>query len=259
MGRLEGKAALVTGGTTGLGAAICSRFLEEGARVVFTGHDVALGAAAERELDAGDAATFVRADAADPREVETSVATAVERLGGLDVLVNNAGIGVAATLLGTPVADFDKVMAVNVRGYFLYAKATFPHLRSGGGSMCHVSSDAAILGERNVGAYSISKAAVNMLSNVLALECGPHGVRSNTICPGDTEPGMRHMAAPGHDDGQEDASAWRIPPVGRVGTAADVAAAAVYLSSDEATFVNGIHLLVDGGMRAGYDAAAPPD
>jgi NAD(P)-dependent dehydrogenase (short-subunit alcohol dehydrogenase family) len=257
VGRLEGKAALVTGGTTGLGAAICAAFLAEGARVVFTGRDAALGASAEGRLGAGGTAGFLRADAADADEVRGSVVTAVERLGGLDILVNNAGIGVAATTLATPVADFDKVMAVNVRGCFLYAQAAFPHLRAGGGCMIHISSDAAILGERDIGVYSVSKAAVNMLSNVLALECGPHGVRSNTICPGDTEPGMRHMAPPGGDDGQEDDSAWPLPPVGRVGTAVDVAAAAVYLASEEASFVNGIHLVVDGGMRAGYNAGTP--
>ncbi|MEX0754368.1 MAG: SDR family oxidoreductase [Actinomycetota bacterium] len=257
MERLEAKTALVTGGTTGLGAAICERFLTEGARVVFTGRDPALGERAEAAFSKIGFARFLRADAAVVADVDASVADAVRTLGGLDILVNNAGIGVGASTLNTPVADFDAVMAVNVRGCFLYARAAFPHLRDRGGSMIHISSDAAILGEPAVGVYSISKAAVSMLSNVLAIEGGPEGVRSNAICPGDIEPGMRHMAPPGERYGQEDSASWPLPPVGRIGSASDVAAAAVYLAGDEAAFVNGTQLVVDGGMRAGYGAGRP--
>lgn len=262
-GRLERTRALVTGGTTGLGWGIAERFLDESARVVITGRDAELGERAEAGLRRRGDVCFVRADAAAEEDVIRSVHAAVERLGGLDVLVNNAGIGVAATLLETPVEDFDSVMAVNLRGPFLYAKAAFGHLRESGGCMIHMSSDAGVLGEQQVGAYSVSKAALTMLSNMLALECAPHGVRSNVICPGDIEPGMRHMAPPGERDGQEDPGTWLVPPVGRIGRASDVAAAAVYLASDDATFVNGIALLVDGGMRAGYRAgrqqSQPPE
>ena len=258
MGRLQDRTALITGGTTGLGLAIAERYLLEGARVVITGRDAAIGDGAQRRLRDRGAAWFVAADAADPADVRGSVHRAVEMLGGLDVLVNNAGIGVAATVLETPVEDFDKVMGVNVRGPFLYAREAFGSLRERGGCMIHMSSDAGVLGEHTVGVYSISKAAVSMLSNMLALECAPHGVRSNAICPGDIEPGMRHMAPPGRDDGQEDPAEWLIPPVGRIGRAGDGAGAAVYLAGPDASFVNGITLLVDGGMRAGYRAGRRP-
>jgi NAD(P)-dependent dehydrogenase (short-subunit alcohol dehydrogenase family) len=257
-GRLEGKAALVTGGTTGLGLAIAERFIDEGSSVVVTGRNSALGDQAGRHLRGRGEARFIRADAAVPEDVRASVAAALDHLDGLDVLVNNAGIGVAATLLDTPVEDFDNVMAVNLRGPFLYAQEVFPHLRERAGCMIHVSSDAGVLGEHRVGAYSVSKAALAMLSNMFALECGPLGVRSNAICPGDIEPGMRHMAPPGEEDGQEDTAGWSLPPVGRIGRASDVAAAAAYLASEEAAFVNGIALVVDGGMRAGYRAGRPP-
>jgi NAD(P)-dependent dehydrogenase (short-subunit alcohol dehydrogenase family) len=257
VGELEGKAALVTGGTTGIGFAITEAFLREGARVAFTGRNEELGREAERSLGAG--ASFLAADAEDPGQIRASVREVTSTLGGLDVLVNNAGVGVLATPLETPLEDYERVMDVNVRGYWLYAQECFPHLEARGGNMIHVSSDAGVLGEVEIGVYSVSKAAVNMLSNMFAVEGARRGVRSNVICPGDTEPGMRHMGPPGDPDlPEDDPGTWALPPVGRVGRGADVAEAAVYLASDRAAFVNGVALLVDGGMRAGYDTARPP-
>ena len=264
-GRLAGKSALITGGTTGIGYGIAERFLAEGASVVITGRDDRLGREAEASLRAAavqagagqegagrDAAWFVAADARDPAAVSASVQTAAGYLGGIDVLVNNAGVGVQAGLLSTPVEAFDMVMEVNVRGYFLYACAAYPHLAARRGCMIHIGSDAGVWGERSIGAYSVSKAAVVMLGKMLALEGGPDGVRSNVLCPGDTWPGMRHMAPPGEEDRPEDDSDWPVPPVGRIGQAGDVAAAAVFYASADAGFLTGTSLLVDGGMTAGY-------
>lgn len=259
MGELEGKAAIVTGGTTGLGFAIAQAYLREGARVVFTGRDEAIGARAQEALRADGDTWFLRADAAVPAEIDRSVVEALGHLGRLDVLVNNAGIGVEATALDTPLEHFDRVMAVNVRGCLAYAQACAPHLEATGGSMIHIGSDAGVLGEVDIAVYSVSKAAVHMLSNMLAIECGRRGVRSNVIAPGDIAPGMRHMAPPGQEHGQEDPATWMVPPIGRIGRAADVADAAVYLASARASFVNGVELLVDGGMRAGYRTARPPE
>jgi NAD(P)-dependent dehydrogenase (short-subunit alcohol dehydrogenase family) len=251
VGRLTGKSALITGGTTGIGLAIAERFLAEGAAVVITGRDHDLGRQAQRALRRSGQAWFVSADAGDPAAVRESAGAAVERLGGLDVLVNNAGIGVQAGLLETPVEDYDRVMAVNVRGYYLYARSVYPHLAARRGSMIHIASDAGIWGEESIGLYSVSKAAVVMLGKMLALEGGPDGVRSNVLCPGDTWPGMRHMAPPGAGDRPED-GAWPVPPIGRIGQASDVAAAAVFYASAESDFITGTTLLVDGGMTAGY-------
>ena len=257
MNELEGKAALITGGTTGLGLAIAQAYVREGARVTITGRDEELGARAETALSGAGEARFVRADAADAAQIERSVNDAITRMGRLDVLVNNAGIGVEATGLDTPLPDFDRVMAVNVRGYFIYGQVCFPHLEAAGGCMIHIGSDAGILGEIDIAVYSVSKAAVHMLSNMFAIEGGRRGVRSNAIAPGDIAPGMRHMAAPGEEAGQEDPATWLLPPVGRIGQAADVAEAAVYLASERSSFVNGVVLAVDGGMSAGYRTAQP--
>jgi NAD(P)-dependent dehydrogenase (short-subunit alcohol dehydrogenase family) len=128
--------------------------------------------------------------------------------------------------------------------------------------MIHIASDAGIWGEQATGLYSVTKAAVVMLGKMLALDGGPDGVRSNVLCPGDIRPGMRHMAPPGQRDRREqdgreqdrgeDDEAWPVPPIGRVGQPGDVAAAAVFYASDQAEFITGTTLLVDGGMTAGY-------
>jgi NAD(P)-dependent dehydrogenase (short-subunit alcohol dehydrogenase family) len=259
MGRLDGKCTLVTGGSTGIGLAIAERFLAEGAAVVVTGRNQELGVRAEEALRESGPCWFLAADAGDPGAVARSVELAVARLGDLDVLVNNAGVGVEASLLDTPVADFDRVMNVNVRGYFLYARAAYPYLARRRGCMIHIGSDAGIWGEQSIGLYSVSKAAVVMLGKMLALDGGADGVRSNVLCPGDTWPGMRHMAPPGEEDRPEGGD-WPVPPIGRIGQARDVAAAAVFYASDEAEFITGTTLLVDGGMTAGYhqrDARGP--
>jgi len=249
MGLLEGKRTLVTGGTTGLGLAIARRFLREGARVVITGRDRHLGERAGQALGSG--ARFLAADVGDPEAVAESVRAAVDYLGGLDVLVNNAGVGVTARLLDTPLADYDRVMNVNVRGYLLYAQQAYPYLARSRGCMIHIASDAGVWGEQATGLYSVTKAAVIMLGKMLALDGGPDGVRSNVLCPGDIWPGMRHMAPPGEPDRAESGD-WPVPPIGRIGQARDVAAAAVFYASDQAGFITGTTLLVDGGMTAGY-------
>jgi NAD(P)-dependent dehydrogenase (short-subunit alcohol dehydrogenase family) len=249
MGLLQDQRTLITGGTTGLGFAIAERFLAEGARVVITGRDLDLGRQAEQKL--GPGARFVDADAADPAAVRSSVATAADHLGGLDVLVNNAGIGVTARLIDTPVADYDRLMNVNIRGYLLYAQHSYPHLARSRGCIIHIASDAGVWGEQATGLYSVTKAATVMLGKMLALDLGEYGVRSNVLCPGDIWPGMRHMAPPGEEDRGESGE-WPLPPIGRLGQARDVAAAAVFYASHESEFITGTTLLVDGGMTAGY-------
>jgi NAD(P)-dependent dehydrogenase (short-subunit alcohol dehydrogenase family) len=255
MGRLDGKRALVTGGSSGIGAEIVRRFRREGAAVVLTGRD----AARCRAVADGAGAAHVLADARSDADTARAVAGAVDRMGGLDVLVLNAGTGLVAPLVDTPVAEFQRVMDVNVTGYLRYAQASMPHLaRSGAGSIVHVASDAGVIGEDAIGAYSVSKAAVIMLAKMLAVDGGPRGVRSNVVCPGDIAPGMREMLAPGEAARADDPAGWPRPPIGRVGRAEDVAGVAAFLASDDAAFCTGSVVLVDGGMRAGMRAGARP-
>jgi NAD(P)-dependent dehydrogenase (short-subunit alcohol dehydrogenase family) len=221
--------------------------------VVITGRDVDRGAAAETEL--GRDAMFVAADAGDPDAVERSVKATLARFQTIDVLVNNAGIALTERLVDTPPADFDRVMAANVRGPYLYARACFSALARSRGCMIHIGSDAGLRAEQAIGAYSISKAALVMMSNVLALDGAAHGVRSNCVCPGATAPGMRHTGpASDPDRGDDDPATWPPAPLGRVGTTGDVADAVVYLAGPEAAFISGAVLLIDGGNAAGLPA-----
>jgi NAD(P)-dependent dehydrogenase (short-subunit alcohol dehydrogenase family) len=219
--------------------------------VAITGRDLDLGRRAAAEL--GDGTVFVAADASDAAAVTVSVAQTVADFGRLDLLVNNAGIGIAERLVDTPVEAFDRLMAVNVRGAFLYAQACFDELARVRGSMVHIASDAGLRAEQPIGAYSVSKAALVMMSSVLALDGAEHGVRSNCVCPGATAPGMRHMGPAADPERGEDVTAWAAAPLGRLGDGDDVANAVSYLAGPGAEFVSGAVLLVDGGNGAGLE------
>lgn len=220
---------------------------------MITGRDVERGAAAETEL--GPDAIFVAADAGDPGEVERSVQVTLARFQTIDILVNNAGVALTERLVDTPPAQFERLMAANVRGPYLYARACFPALVRSTGCMVHIGSDAGLRAEQAIGAYSVTKAALVMMSNVLALDGAAHGVRSNCVCPGATAPGMLHTGpASDPDRGDDDPATWPAAPLGRVGVARDVADAVVYLAGPEAAFISGAVLLIDGGNAAGLPA-----
>jgi NAD(P)-dependent dehydrogenase (short-subunit alcohol dehydrogenase family) len=248
---LAGAVALVTGGTSGIGLGIAQRMLTEGARVVITGRDRERGEATRAQLaPLGDVA-FISADVADADAVQSSVTQTLDRFGAIDVLINNAGIALTERLVDTPVDAFDRLMAANLRGPFLYARACFDALCASRGSMVHIGSDAGLRAEQPIGAYSVSKAAVVMMSQVLALDGAPHRVRSNCVCPGATAPGMRHSGPADDPDRGDDAGDWPAAPLGRIGTADDVAGAVVYLSGPRASFISGAVILIDGGTGAG--------
>ena len=249
MQRLSGAVALITGGTSGIGLSVARRMLAEGARVVITGRDEPRGLAAQAQL--GEGALFLVADATSSAAVDDSISKALQALGRIDILVNNAGIALTERLVDTPVDAFDRLMAANVRGPFLYARGCFPALCESGGSMIHIGSDAGLRGEQAIGAYSVSKSALLMMSQMLALDGAAHGVRSNCVCPGSTAPGMRHIG-PAHDPQRgDDPSGWPLAPLGRIGATDDVASAVVYLASPEASFISGAALLIDGATGAG--------
>ena len=246
MARLDGMRTLVTGGTSGIGAAIAVRLAGEGARIALTGRDAARG----EQVAARVAGSFVRADARDPDEIDASLAHAVRTLGGLDCLVLNAGVLHDAPLSETSDEAWDAVIGTNLIAPFRYARGALPLLRAaGGGSIVAIASDAGVWGEVDIGAYSVSKRALIMLVQMLAVEGGPHRVRANAVCPGDIEPGMASRVG-GRVELDGDTGDWILPPLGRIGRADDVAAAAAFLASPDAAFCTGATLLVDGGMRA---------
>ena len=252
MARLENVRALVTGGTSGIGAAIVERLRSEGASIAFTGRSAERGAA----VAARTGAAFVPADTRDPEAVRRSVREAVDALGGLDAVVVNAGVLHESLLSETSDEAWDTVIETNLMGPYLYAVACLPDLRAaGGGSIVVISSDAGVWGETAIAAYSVSKRAVNTLTQMLAVETGPHGIRVNAVCPGDTAPGMATFVE-GRVEPRGDTAGWLRPPLGRVGTGADVAGAVAFFVSADSAFCNGSILLVDGGMRASIRASA---
>ena len=238
--------ALVTGGTSGIGRACVERLRRDGYTVVFTGRDAGRGAA----VAAATGATFLRCDARDRGQIADSVVQAHELGGGrIDLLVGNAGVLIAGSIVETPLAAFRELVEVNLTALFLYSRACFALMREqGSGSLVHISSDTGIRGIHDLAAYSVTKAGAVMLSELFAGEGARHGVRANAICPGDVEPGVQATPV-GHEHHAEDPAGWDLPPNGRFGTGQDIAAAVAWLASPEASHITGATLRIDGGAN----------
>ena len=250
---LRGRTALVTGGTSGIGRAVVEALAAAGMSVAFTGRSPERGA----EVAAGAGARFIPADAADRRQCDQSVETALAALGGrLDLLVANAAIVFAEPLVETPEAVLRELVEVNLTSTFRYSRACFEIMRSqGGGSIVHMASDAAIRGIHHIPVYSLTKAGVLALSEALAAEAAPHGVRVNAVCPGAVAPGVQSTIA-GYEHHAEDASKWGPAPSGRHGRGDDIAQAVLWLASDAAEHVSGATLRIDGAASAAMRAVA---
>jgi len=246
---LKGKVAIVTGAGSGIGAASARRFAAEGAHVVVA--DIRLQKADEvaAEITAdGGSAIGSQVDVSDNDSVEAMVATAVNAYGGLDVLFNNAGTLRPGTAVELSVADWDLVMAVNVRSVFLGAKHAVPAMMTrGGGSIVNTASVSGLHGDGGAVVYAASKAAVINLTRALSTDHAPDGIRVNAICPGTirTPPVERMMADPAVLQLNIDAHA-----LGRLGQPEEIAAVAAWLASDESSFVTGEAITVDGGLHA---------
>lgn len=251
---LAGRVALVTGAAAGIGRAIAGRLARAGAAVVIVDRDEpGAGRVADEVGGAGGRALAVAGDVARADDAARAVAAARDAFGRLDVLVNNAGIVRRATVVETSEADWDRVMAVNVKSVFLFSRAAVPVMAAaGGGVIVNVSSGWGLVGGRRAAAYCASKGAVVQLTRALALDHAAEGVRVCAVCPGDTDTAMLREEASQLGEREADflADAARRP-LGRIGRPDDVAEAVLYLASDAAGFVTGTTLVIDGGGLAG--------
>jgi len=251
VGRLDGKVALITGAAGGMGLEASKLFAAEGARVVMTDVAEEAGRAAAEEI--GDAATFVRADVSTGEDAEAMVRFAVETFGGLHVLYNNAGVVLPndAGAVETDVETWDRTMAINLRGVWLGCKFGIPAmLESGGGSIVNVASFVAFMGAATAQiAYTATKGGVLSMTREIAVEYARRGIRANALCPGPIEtPLLMQLFA---DDAAKQRRLVHVP-MGRLGQAQEVVRAALWLASDESSFMTGAALVVDGGITAAY-------
>ncbi|MEY2927860.1 MAG: hypothetical protein RL367_2337 [Pseudomonadota bacterium] len=239
MTRFENKVALVTGGSSGIGAAIVARLAREGAHVVI----------ADRVAPAeqGGSVRFVKTDVAVKDQVEAAVATANDHWGRLDILVNNAGIGALAETPDMDEEVWDRVFAINTRAIYLFCRAAIPVMRAQGGAIINIASISGLAGDYGMGAYNASKGAVINYTRSLALDCARDAIRVNALCPGliETAISAATLARP------DDRAAWLGGiPMGRTGTPAEMAGVVAFLASDDASYMTGAIVTADGGITA---------
>ena len=245
--RLEGKVAIISGGSRGMGAAEARMFAREGAKVVIGDLLEEEGIKVVSEIgESGGEALFVTLDVTDESSWQSAVSAAVERFGKVDILVNNAAILRTQGLLETTEEIWDEVMDINVKGTFLGAKTVIPEMRkAGGGSIINISSGAGITGSRRNTAYHASKGAVRIFTKSAAIQYAGENIRVNSVHPGpvDTDMLASSLAA-------DDARRPEDVPLGRYGRPEEVAYGVLYLASDESSFVTGSEVVIDGGRTA---------
>ena len=254
MNRLQAKVAIITGGALGIGAACATRMAQEGARVaILEVHETTGEALAMQLRDSGFEARFWRCDVSREAEVSATVAAAVAHFGRLDILVNNAGIaGANKPTHELTEAEWDQVQAVNVKGVFFCTKHAIAHLRrSGGGSIINLSSIYGLIGAADSPPYHASKGAVRLMSKTDALIYAPDRIRVNSIHPGFIwTPMVETFLDASADPEAGRAATAALHPLGHLGEADDIAWGAVYLASEEAKFMTGSELVIDGGYTA---------
>jgi len=248
MKELEGQVTLVTGGSRGIGLAIAQELARSGAVVAVVARNGEAAEAAAASLE-GSGPKGYACDVSEAAGVKVMVAELEEELGPVDILVNNAGITRDNIFIRTTEEDWDRIMAINAKGVFLGTKQAIPAMReSGGGSIVNISSTAGLVGSPYSGAsYAATKGAVRLFTKATAIQYAKEGIRCNSVHPGLLEtPMTQDMLA---DAAHREERTQRIP-LGRVGTAEDVAYGVLYLASDEASFVTGSELVIDGGATA---------
>jgi len=244
-GQLHNKTAVVTGGSRGIGRAIIEAFISEGARVVTSSRNAP-------DSDLPEAVHWLQADVSSPTQVDALAEFAVGQLGNIDILVNNAGVQLEKTVVNSSDADWDQLMGTNARGVFLVCRRFIPIMAaSSGGSIINIGSISGEHADPTMALYNASKAFVAGLTRSIAVDHGAEGIRCNTICPGWIMTGMVDAAfSLASDPAASKADGLARHPVGRWGQPEDIAAAAVWLASDQSAFTTGQSITVDGGLVA---------
>jgi len=248
--RLENKVALISGGARGMGAAEAILFAGEGAKVVIGDVLEDEGRQTEAQInESGGECLFLRLDVTSESNWQDAVAATVSRFEKLDILVNNAGIFPLGTVEDTGEDLWDRVMAINAKGVFMGTKHAIPEMRkTGGGSIINISSIAGLIGSRGAAAYGASKGAVRIFTKSTAIQYAADGIRANSVHPGIIETPMSIPTILTTEE-QRDTQINRTP-LGRIGTADDVASGILFLASDESSFMTGSELVIDGGLTA---------
>ncbi len=251
--RLQGKVALVTGGARGIGRGIAHRFAEEGAKVgIMDLHADACQIVVDEITDTGGHAIEVHADVSDPTQVNDAVSKLQNNFGTITTLMNNAAVMPAGAIHKTSLEDFDRCLAVNLRGTYLVSSAVIPGMLSvGNGSIIHMASVTGLLGLPGIAAYSMTKGGLIALARAMSTDYAKLGIRTNTVAPGTIDSPMLHdfLAAQTRQEALRQ-EFDEMHPIGRVGTIREVANVCLFLASDESSFVTGSTYEVDGGLSS---------